>query len=132
MYDESKRFAESAVHAYVQTHGLTGNIARIFNTYGPKMSKYDGRVISNFIIQSLSNAPISIYGDGTQTRSFCFIDDTLTGLIKLMDSSHSGPINIGNPNENKFNCGADFVITPTATFVNNNPPTTGSIISPAE
>ena len=63
------------------------------------MAKYDGRVISNFIIQSLSNAPISIYGDGTQTRSFCFIDDTLTGLIKLMDSSHSGPINIGNPFE---------------------------------
>ena len=98
-YGEGKRIAESLCFDYLRKYSTDICIARVFNTYGPKMAKYDGRVISNFIIQSLSNAPISIYGDGTQTRSFCFIDDTLTGLIKLMDSSHSGPINIGNPFE---------------------------------
>jgi UDP-glucuronate decarboxylase len=75
-------------------------IARIFNTYGPKMDKDDGRVVSNFIVQCLTNQDITIYGDGSQTRSFCYVDDTVDGLIKLMNNNHTiGPINIGNPNE---------------------------------
>ncbi len=98
-YGEGKRIAESLCFDYLRQYSTDICIARVFNTYGPKMAKYDGRVISNFINQSLCNLPISIYGDGTQTRSFCFIDDTLTGLIKLMNSNYSGPINIGNPFE---------------------------------
>ena len=98
-YGEGKRIAESLCFDYLRKNSTNISIARVFNTYGPKMSKNDGRVISNFINQSLSNLPISIYGDGTQTRSFCFIDDTLNGLIKLMNSSYSGPLNIGNPFE---------------------------------
>jgi len=98
-YDEGKRIAESLCFDYKRMHNLDIRIARIFNTYGPRMLKNDGRVVSNFIIQSLSEKPITIYGNGGQTRSFCFVNDLIDGLIKLMNNSHSGPINLGNPKE---------------------------------
>lgn len=98
-YDEGKRAAESLMFEYYRNHRTEIRIARIFNTYGPKMDKNDGRVISNFINQCLQGDPITIYGDGEQTRSFCFIDDQVSGLIKLMNREHQGPINIGNPSE---------------------------------
>ncbi len=99
MYDESKRFAESAVHSYVTTHNLIGNIARIFNTYGPNMQIDDGRVVTNFIYQALNNKNITIYGQGEQTRSFSYIEDTLDGILKIMDNETSNVFNIGNDNE---------------------------------
>ena len=98
-YDEGKRVAESLCFDYFRTHNVEIRIARIFNTYGPKMSKNDGRVVSNFICQSLLNESITIYGDGNQTRSFCYVDDLINGFIKVMESNVTGPINLGNPNE---------------------------------
>ena len=98
-YDEGKRLAESLCFDYKRMHGVDIRIARIFNTYGPRMLPQDGRVVSNFIVQALGNKPISIYGDGSQTRSFCYVDDLIDGLIKLMNGNNSGPINIGNPKE---------------------------------
>jgi len=100
-YDESKRFAEALTMAYHRTHGMRTNIARIFNTYGPRMHPNDGRVVSNFVMQALQNRPITIFGDGAQTRSFCFVDDLVSGLLKLMDAPDEfiGPVNLGNPTE---------------------------------
>lgn len=98
-YDEGKRAAESLMFEYYRNHQTEIRIARIFNTYGPKMDKNDGRVVSNFINQCLQGDPITIYGNGDQTRSFCYIDDQVSCLIKLMNSEHQGPINIGNPME---------------------------------
>ena len=99
-YDEGKRVAETLMVEYNRSHNTEVRIARIFNTYGPNMNKDDGRVVSNFINQCLSNQDITIYGDGSQTRSFCYIDDTVDGLIKLMNQNKTiGPINIGNPYE---------------------------------
>ena len=98
-YDEGKRIAESLCFDYKRMHGLEIRIARIFNTYGPRMLPQDGRVVSNFIVQALENKPITIYGDGSQTRSFCYVDDLIDGLIKLMNGDDSGPINLGNPKE---------------------------------
>ena len=100
-YDEGKRCAETLFFDYYRQHNLLIKVARIFNTYGPNMSLNDGRVISNFIIQALKNEPISIYGKGEQSRSFCYVDDLINGIIKLMDSGQGiiGPINLGNPNE---------------------------------
>jgi UDP-glucuronate decarboxylase len=100
-YDEGKRCAETLFFDYHRQHKLPIKVARIFNTYGPRMHPADGRVVSNFIMQALKNEPITIYGDGSQTRSFCFVDDLVAGLIGLMDSGPgiTGPINIGNPNE---------------------------------
>lgn len=98
-YDEGKRIAETMVFAYQNEHKIDVRIARIFNTYGPRMHPRDGRVISNFIVQALQDKPITIYGDGTQTRSFQYIDDLVTGLIKLMETPYSLPLNIGNPEE---------------------------------
>ena len=98
-YDEGKRVAESLCFDYLRAHGVEIRIARIFNTYGPRMSKNDGRVVSNFICQSLQNESITIFGDGNQTRSFCYVDDLIQGLIKIMNSSSTGPLNLGNPNE---------------------------------
>ena len=98
-YDEGKRVAESLCFDYFRTHNVEIRIARIFNTYGPRMSKNDGRVVSNFICQSLLNESITIYGDGSQTRSFCYVDDLINGFLKLMESNVTGPINLGNPNE---------------------------------
>tara|TARA_Y100000589_G_C27174417_1_gene638116 strand:+ start:1112 stop:2047 length:936 start_codon:yes stop_codon:yes gene_type:complete len=98
-YDEGKRIAESLTFDYLRVHKTDVSIARIFNTYGPNMQPKDGRVISNFIIQALRKKPLTIYGDGSQTRSFCYVDDLINGLISLMNSSEKGPINIGNPKE---------------------------------
>lgn len=96
-YDESKRMCETIIYEYKNKHNLDLKIARIFNTYGPNMSLDDGRVVSNFINQILNNKPITIYGDGTQTRSLCYITDMVDGLIKLMESDIFGPVNLGNP-----------------------------------
>ena len=100
-YDEGKRAAETLFFDYHRQHKLPIKVARIFNTYGPKMANNDGRVISNFILQCLKNKPITIYGDGSQTRSFCFVDDLIQGIVLLMKSKSSitGPINLGNPIE---------------------------------
>ncbi|MFP6765438.1 MAG: UDP-glucuronic acid decarboxylase family protein [Planctomycetaceae bacterium] len=100
-YDEGKRIAESLCVNYSQSHGLETRIIRIFNTYGPRMDPDDGRVISNFIMQALRGEPITVYGDGSQTRSFCFVDDLLAGMMALMDHDDNeiGPVNIGNPVE---------------------------------
>ena len=100
-YDEGKRSAETLFFDFHRQQGVRIKVARIFNTYGPKMHPSDGRVISNILMQALTHKPITIYGDGTQTRSFCYVDDLLDGLILLMNSSDNvtGPINLGNPNE---------------------------------
>ena len=102
-YDEGKRCAETLFMDYNREHNLNIKIVRIFNTYGPNMTKNDGRVVSNFILQALNNENITIYGDGSQTRSFQFIDDLIEGLLKMMDSDFLGPINLGNPNEISMN-----------------------------
>ncbi|HEX6409736.1 MAG TPA: UDP-glucuronic acid decarboxylase family protein [Sphingomicrobium sp.] len=100
-YDEGKRCAETLFFDYHRQHNLPIKVARIFNTYGPRMHPADGRVVSNFIMQALKNEPITLYGDGSQTRSFCYVDDLVAGLIALMETGPkiTGPINIGNPNE---------------------------------
>lgn len=98
-YDESKRVAEAMCYAYARQEKIQVRIARIFNTYGPRMNLNDGRVISNFIIQSLRKDNLTLYGDGNQTRSFQYIDDLVNGLVLLMDSNYSKPINLGNPDE---------------------------------
>jgi dTDP-glucose 4,6-dehydratase len=99
VYDEAKRFAEALTMAYQRRHGVDVGIARIFNTYGPRMRADDGRVVSNFIIQALNGDPLTIYGDGRQTRSLCYVDDLVRGLIGLLDDGATGPINLGNPAE---------------------------------
>jgi UDP-glucuronate decarboxylase len=100
-YDEGKRCAETLFFDYRRQHDLGIKVMRIFNTYGPRMNPHDGRVVSNFIVQALQGDPITIYGDGNQTRSFCFVDDLIEGMVGLMDTPHdfTGPVNIGNPNE---------------------------------
>jgi UDP-glucuronate decarboxylase len=100
-YDEGKRCAETLFFDYHRQHGLPIKVMRIFNTYGPRMHPADGRVVSNFIVQALKGDPITIYGDGSQTRSFCYVDDLIEGMIRLMEAGPdvTGPINIGNPNE---------------------------------
>ena len=99
MYDEAKRFAEAAVATYSRSYGLKTKIVRIFNTYGPRMQLNDGRVVTNFIVQALRNENITIYGDGSQTRSFSYVEDTVAGIISLMNSTEYDVFNIGNPNE---------------------------------
>jgi UDP-glucuronate decarboxylase len=100
-YDEGKRCAETLFFDYRRQHNLGIKVARIFNTYGPRMHPNDGRVVSNFILQALRNEPITVYGDGSQSRSFCYVDDLVTGLVSLMDSpdEFTGPVNLGNPKE---------------------------------
>ncbi|MES9963305.1 MAG: UDP-glucuronic acid decarboxylase family protein [Candidatus Sedimenticola sp. 20ELBAFRAG] len=100
-YDEGKRCAETLFFDYKRQHDLTIKVARIFNTYGPRMHPNDGRVVSNFIVQALAGDPITIYGDGSQTRSFCYVDDMIEGFVRLMGSSDefAGPVNLGNPGE---------------------------------
>ena len=98
-YDEGKRVAESLLFAYKEHAGVDIRISRIFNTYGPHMDSKDGRVVSNFICQALNNEPITIYGDGSQTRSFCYVDDLIEGIVRLMKSNHQTPMNLGNPSE---------------------------------
>ena len=98
-YDEGKRIAETLCFDYQRMHSTQIRVMRIFNTYGPRMLSNDGRVVSNFIVQALLGEPLTIYGDGAQTRSFCYVDDLIDGMIKLMNGNHPGPINIGNPGE---------------------------------
>jgi UDP-glucuronate decarboxylase len=98
-YDEGKRAAETLFFDYYRQHGLEIRVARIFNTYGPRMAISDGRVVSNFIVQALRNEDITIYGEGSQTRSFCFVDDLIEGFVRLFESNLSGPINLGNSGE---------------------------------
>ncbi len=98
-YDESKRMAETLMFDYHRQHGVDIRVMRIFNTYGPRMNEHDGRVVSNFICQALRGKPLTVYGEGQQTRSFCYVDDNVDGMMRLMDGEHIGPINIGNPNE---------------------------------
>jgi len=99
VYDEAKRFAEAITMAYHRHHGLDVRIVRIFNTFGPQMRPDDGRSVSNFIVQALEGRPITVYGDGKQTRSFCYVDDEVRGFLALLDSELVGPTNIGNPHE---------------------------------
>ncbi len=99
-YDEGKRVAETLCFDYHRSHGLEIRVARIFNTYGPRMAANDGRVVSNFIVQALAGHPITIYGKGSQTRSFCYVDDLVEGLVRLMNTENfTGPVNLGNPKE---------------------------------
>jgi dTDP-glucose 4,6-dehydratase len=113
VYDESKRFAESLTMAMHRTHGLDVGIVRIFNTYGPRLSPGDGRVVSNFIVQALRGEPLTVYGDGSQTRSLCYVDDEIRGMVALLDSTLTGPVNIGNPDERSVLDLAHFVLEVT-------------------
>jgi len=99
VYDEAKRFAEALTMAYQRYHRLDTRIARIFNTYGPRMRPHDGRVVSNFIVQALRGEPLTLYGDGSQTRSFCYVDDLIDGIIRLFEQGDAEPTNLGNPHE---------------------------------
>jgi dTDP-glucose 4,6-dehydratase len=99
VYDEAKRYAEALVMAYHRSRGVNTHLVRIFNTYGPRLHPSDGRVISNFIMQALRGEPLTVYGDGNQTRSFCYVDDLIEGILRLSRSDEHLPVNIGNPNE---------------------------------
>jgi dTDP-glucose 4,6-dehydratase len=99
VYDEAKRFAEAITMAYHRTHGIETRIARIFNTYGPRMRLDDGRALPNFMVQALRGEDITVYGDGSQTRSFCYVDDLIDGIIRLLNSDEAEPVNLGNPEE---------------------------------
>jgi UDP-glucuronate decarboxylase len=114
-YDEGKRAAETLFFDYHRQYNVNIKVARIFNTYGPNMSPHDGRVVSNFIVQALKSEDITIYGDGNQTRSFCYVSDLVSGLVKLMDSPKNiiGPINLGNPTEFKVSELAELIIEKT-------------------
>jgi UDP-glucuronate decarboxylase len=121
-YDEGKRCAETLFFDYHRQNGLEIKVARIFNTYGPRMHRADGRVVSNFIIQALAGEPITLYGDGNQTRSFCFVSDLVDGLVRLMESppSFTGPVNLGNPVEFRMRELAELILKQTgshSTFV---------------
>ena len=123
VYDEAKRFGEALAFAYHRTHGVDTKIARIFNTFGPRMRSGDGRVVPNFITQALAGKPLTIYGDGKQTRSFCFVGDLVEGIYKLLVSEVNEPVNVGNPREMSIldfaskiaeltGCGSDIVFEP--------------------
>ncbi len=113
VYDEAKRFAEAITMAYHNYHKLETRIVRIFNTYGPKIRSNDGRAIPNFIHQALNGKPITMYGTGSQTRSFCYISDLVDGIYKLLMSGEGGPVNIGNPNEMSLLCLAKLIVKHT-------------------
>ncbi|MGD2120293.1 MAG: SDR family oxidoreductase [Gemmatimonadota bacterium] len=113
VYDEAKRFAEAMTMAYHRYHGLDTRIARIFNTYGPRMRPADGRVVSNFVVQGLRGEPITLYGDGHQTRSFCYVEDEVEGIFRLFHSDHVDPMNIGNPIEYTVRELAEMVLEET-------------------
>ena len=120
-YDEGKRIAETLCYDYQRIHNVDIRIARIFNTYGPNMLQDDGRVVSNFINQAFKNEPLTIYGEGTQTRSFCYVDDLVSGLIKLMEGDYKKPVNIGNPEEYRIIDLAEIIkakINKNLSFVN--------------
>jgi dTDP-glucose 4,6-dehydratase len=113
VYDEAKRFAEAMSMAYHRFHGLDVRMVRIFNTYGTRMRANDGRVISNFVMQALRDEPLTVYGDGSQTRSFCYVSDEVDGIYRLFMSDYVGPVNIGNPNEMTVRDAADTIIALT-------------------
>jgi len=113
VYDEAKRFAEAMTMAYHRHHGLDVRIVRIFNTYGPRMRPDDGRAVSNFIVAALRGRPLTLYGDGSQTRSFCYVDDEVRGFLALLDADVTGPVNIGNPNEFTIRRLAEIVLEVT-------------------
>jgi dTDP-glucose 4,6-dehydratase len=113
VYDEAKRFAEALTMAYHRYHRLDTRIVRIFNTYGPRMRPHDGRVVSNFIVQALRGEPLTIYGDGSQTRSFCYVDDLIEGIVRLYEKGTSEPTNVGNPHEFTVRQLADRVLALT-------------------
>ena len=113
VYDEAKRFAEAMTMAYHRYHQVDTRVVRIFNTYGPRMRPNDGRVISNFIVQALRGDPITIYGDGSQTRSFCYVDDEIDGIFRLYNSDQTEPTNIGNPKEFTINKLAQLILEET-------------------
>jgi dTDP-glucose 4,6-dehydratase len=113
VYDEAKRFAEAMTMAYHRAHGLDVRIVRIFNTFGPRLRVDDGRAISNFLYQALLGKPLTIYGDGQQTRSFCYVDDEVRGFLALLDSGIIGPVNIGNPSEYTVQQLAEMVLEVT-------------------
>jgi dTDP-glucose 4,6-dehydratase len=113
VYDEAKRFAEAMTMAYHRYHGLDVRLVRIFNTYGPRMRAQDGRVVSNFLVQALQGKPLTLYGDGSQSRSFCYVDDEVGGILALLDGDVVGPVNIGNPNEFTVRQLADLVLEVT-------------------
>ena len=110
VYDEAKRFAEAMTMAYHRFHHVDTRIVRIFNTYGPRMRPNDGRVVSNFVVQAIRGQPLTMYGDGTQTRSFCYVDDLIDGIVRLFFSNVHDPVNIGNPNEFTVRQLADLVL----------------------
>jgi len=114
VYDEAKRYAEAVTMAYHRHYNVDTRIVRIFNTYGPRMRPHDGRVVSNFIVQALTGEPLSIYGDGSQTRSFCYVDDEVEGIYRLFMNGDSQPTNIGNPDEYTVQQLADIVLELTA------------------
>ena len=116
VYDEAKRFSEATTMAYHRTHGVDTRIVRIFNTYGPRMRPQDGRVVSNFIVQALTGQPLTIYGDGSQTRSFCYVADEVEGLYRLFMRGDSQPTNIGNPDEYTVRQLAEIVIEATGSL----------------
>ena len=113
VYDEAKRFAEAITMAYHRYHGLDAKIVRIFNTYGPRMRVRDGRAVPNFIAQALKNEDVTIFGNGQQTRSFCYISDLVSGILALMESGENEPVNIGNPHEMSIEAMARLIITMT-------------------
>jgi dTDP-glucose 4,6-dehydratase len=123
VYDEAKRFAEALTTAYGKTRGVRVGIIRIFNTYGPRMSPTDGRVVTNFITQALNGEPITIYGNGEQTRSFCYVDDLIRGIVAMLDSDEPGPVNLGNPEEFTIGDFAELVmkITGSASSIDYRP-----------
>jgi dTDP-glucose 4,6-dehydratase len=113
VYDEAKRFAEAMTMAYHRYHGLDVRIVRIFNSFGPRMRANDGRVVSNVLVQALQGKPLTVYGDGSQTRSFCYVDDEVRGILALLDGDVTGPVNIGNPHEFTVRGLADLVLEVT-------------------
>jgi nucleoside-diphosphate-sugar epimerase len=120
IYDEAKRYAEAMIYAYHRTHGTDVRVIRIFNTYGPKMDPEDGRVVTNLMFQALRHQPMTIYGDGSQTRSFQYVDDLVEGIVRLMGASHVWPVNLGNPDE--------FTILQFAETVRKLIPTTSELV----
>ena len=123
VYDEGKRYAETLIHTYHREFDMPVHIARIFNTYGPRMRPDDGRVVSNFCVQALTGQPLTIYGDGQQTRSFCYVDDTVEGLFRMLTSEFAGPFNIGSPDEISVNELAEKVIalSGSSSTIDNRP-----------
>jgi dTDP-glucose 4,6-dehydratase len=115
VYDEAKRSAEALTMAYHRFHGVDTRIVRIFNTYGPRMRPRDGRVVSNFIVQALNGEPLTVYGDGSQTRSFCYVDDEVEGIYRLFMRGDAQPTNVGNPDEYTVKQLAEIVVELTGT-----------------